>query len=60
MWVSEKYYPWINKDLKGLIMERDKVKKEAVKHNFPPLMESYRKFRNKVNRMSINLKRQYF
>ena len=60
MLASEKYCPWINKDLRGLIRERYKLKKEAVKHNFPPIMESYRKIRNKVNRMSIHLKRQYF
>ena len=60
MLVSEKYCPWINKDFRGLIRERDKLKKEAFKHNSPPLTESYRKIRNKVNRMSIHRKRQYF
>ena len=44
--VSEKYCPWINKDLKGLIGERDKLKKAAVKHNSSSLMESHRKIRN--------------
>ena len=60
MLASEKYCPWINKDLRGLIRERYKLKKEAFKHNSTPLTESYRKIRNKVNRMNINLKRQYF
>ena len=41
--VSEKYCPWINKNLKGLIRERDELK-EAVKHNSSPLMESTEKF----------------
>ena len=58
--VSEKYCLWINKDLKGLISERDKLKKEAIKHNSSPLMESCRKIRNKVNRINVNPKRQYF
>ena len=39
---------------------RDKLKKEAVKHNSPSFMKSYRKIRNKVNKMNINLKRQHF
>ena len=60
MRISEIYCPWINKDLRGLIRERDKMIKEAVIHNSPPHMESYRRIRNKVNRMNINLKRQHF
>ena len=45
---------------KGLIRERDKLKKELIKHNSSPLMESCRKIRNKVNRININPKGQYF
>ena len=60
MRVSEKYCPWINKDLKGLMRKRDKLKKSAVKHNSSSLMKSYRKIRNRVNQLNINLKRQYF
>ena len=60
MRVCEKYCPWINKDLKGLMRKRDKLKKAVVKHNFSSLMESYRKIRNRVNQLNINLKRQYF
>ena len=48
MLVPEKYCPWINKDLRGLIREGDKLKKEAIKHNCSPLMEYYRKIRNKA------------
>jgi len=33
MRVSEKYCPWINKDLKNLTKTRDKLKKRAVKTN---------------------------
>ena len=57
MRASNKYCPWINKDLRGLIREREKLKKEAVEHNFSPLMEFCRKIRNKANRMNINLKK---
>ena len=60
MRVSEKYCSWINKDYKGLIRERDQLKKEAVKHNSSSLMKSYRKIQNRVNKMNINLKGQCF
>ena len=33
MRVSEKYCPWINKDLKNLMKRRDKLKKELSKQN---------------------------
>ena len=58
--VSEKYYPWINNDFKALIRSRDKLKKAAVKSGSPLLLASYRHVRNKVNRLNIDLKRQYF
>ena len=58
--VSEKYCPWINNDLKALIRSRDKLKKAAVKSGSPLLLASYRHVRNKVNRLNIDLKRQYF
>ena len=60
MRVCEKCCPWINKDLKGPMTKRDKLKKAAVKHNSSSFMESYRKIRNRVNQLNINLKRQYF
>ena len=60
MRVSEKRCPWINKDLKGHIRKRDKLKKAAVKHNSSSLVESYRKIWNSVNQLSINLTRHYF
>ena len=60
MQVSEKYFSNINKDLKELLSERDKMKKEVVKHNSSPFMKCYRKSRNKVNRINITRKRQDF
>ncbi len=50
---SEKYCPWIDKDLKKLMQTRDKLKKAAakIKSQFP--LDSYRKIRNKVNVLNI-------
>ena len=60
MRVSEKYCPWINKDLKNLMKTRDKLKKGAVKTKSIILMESYRHMRNKVNALNIKLKKQFY
>ena len=60
MRVSEKYCPWIDKDLKGLMMTRDRLKKAACKSKSPILMDSYRQARNKVNSLKVQLKKQYF
>ena len=58
--VSEKFCPWINNDLEGMIRSREKLKKAAVKSGFPLLWASYRHVRNKVNRLNIDLKWQRF
>ncbi len=58
--VSEKYCPWINKDLKDLMHTRDKLKKAASKRKSQCLMDSYRQVRNKVNSLNNQLKKQYF
>ena len=60
MRVSDKYYPWVNADLRALIKSRDKLKLAASKHKSTLLMSSYRNLRNKVNSLSTKLKRQYF
>ena len=60
MRVSEKYCPWIDKDLKGLMVARDRLKKAALKNKSPILMDSYRQIRNRVNSLNIQLKKQYF
>ena len=57
--VSEKYCPFIKSDLKAMIRSRDKLKKAAVKSGSPLLLASYRHVRNKVNRLNIDLKREY-
>ena len=60
MRVSEKYCPWIDKDLKKLMQTRDKLKKVAAKRKSQLLMDSYRQVRNKVNVLNIQLKKQYY
>ena len=57
---SEKYCPWIDKDLRDLMRTRDKLKKSAVKSKSPILMDSYREIRNKVTTLNIQLKKQYY
>ena len=60
MRVSEKYCPWINKDLRDLMRTRDKLKKSTVKGKSPILMDSYRQIRNQVNALNFQLKKQHY
>ena len=60
MRVSEKYCPWIDKDLRDLMQTRDKLRKAASKRKSQFVMDSYRQVRNKVNSRNIQLKKQYF
>ena len=60
MRVSEKYCPWIDKDLRGLMRVRDKIEKSVVKGKFPILVDSYRQIRNKVNALNVQLKKQHY
>ena len=58
--VSERYCPWIGKDVKSLMRTRDKLKTAALKSKSRVLMDAYRQTRNRVNSLNIQLKRQYF
>ena len=60
MRVSEKYCPWIDKDPKGLMRARDRLKTTALKRKSPILIDAYRQARNRVNSLNIELKKQYF
>ena len=60
MRVSEKYCPWINKDLRDLMQIRDKLKNSAIKGKSPILMDSYRQIRNNVNTLYVQLKKQHY
>ena len=53
--VSDKYSPWLTKELKAL-----KLKNMAIKNNFSISMASYRHIRNRVNNLHKNWKREYF
>ena len=58
--VSEKYCPWIDKELKGLMRTRDKLKTSAVKSKSLLITDSYRQVRNKVNALNIRRKKEYY
>ena len=58
MRVSEKYCPWIDRDLRDLMRTRDKLKKSAVKSKSAPLLDSYRHVRNKVNALNTQQKKE--
>ena len=59
MRVSEKYYPWTDKHLKGLMINRDRLKKAALKRKSPSIMDSYRQARNEVYSLNIQLEKQH-
>ena len=60
MRVSEKYCPWIDRDLRDLMRTRDKLKKSAVKSKSALLWDSYRQVRNKVNSLNTQQKKEYY
>ena len=47
--VSEKFCPWLTKNLKLMSVARDKQKKQAVRSNSQILTQVHRQMRNKVN-----------
>ena len=60
MRVSEEYCPWIDRDLRDLMRTRDKLKRSAVKSKCALLRDSYRQFRNKVNSLNTQQKKEYY
>ena len=58
--VSEKFCPWLTKDLKLMSAARDKLKKQAVRSNSEILMQAHRQMHNKVNKLNTESKREYF
>ena len=58
--VSERYCPWISKDIKRLTRTRDRRKTAALKSKSNILMDAYRQAPNRVNSLNIQLKRRYF
>ena len=57
---SENFCPWLTKELKRLSVTRDRLKKQAVSFKSDILMEAYRQTRNRVNKLNIELKREFF
>ena len=60
MSVSEKYCPWIDRDFRGLMRTRGKLKKSAVKTKSAPLLDSYRHVLNKVIALNTKQKKEYY
>ena len=58
--VSEKFCPWIDKDLRNLMVARDRLKKAATKRKSLALMDSYRQVRNRVHALNVRLKKEYY
>ena len=58
--VSERFCPWITKDFKLMFASRDKLRKQAIKSKSEVLFDAYKQMRNKVNKVNIALKRDYF
>ena len=58
--VSERFCPWIAKDFKLMCASRDKLRKQAIRSKSEVLFDAYKQMRNKVNKVNIDLKRDYF
>ena len=58
--VSGKFCPWLTKDLKLMSAARDKLEKQAVRSNSEILKQGHRQMHNKVNKLNIESKREYF
>ena len=56
MRISDKNSPWITRELKSLMISRDRLKKAAVKHKSPTMVCSYKAMSNRVNGLNIKLK----
>ena len=58
--VSDRYTPWLNSDFFKLTKMRDKLELHAIKSKSKILMDSYSQIRNQVNKLNVQLKREYF
>ena len=58
--VSERYCPWVNRNMKKLMQSEDTIKKAAIKNKPPLLISSYRNIRNETNRLDSELKKKLF
>ena len=58
--VSEQFSPWLTKEFKLMCRSRDTLKKLAVSTKSDILMQAYKQMRNRVNKLNLNLKREFF
>ena len=58
--VSEKFPPWLTKEFKLMCWSRDRLKKLAVSHKSHILLQAYGQMRNRVNKLNLNLKPEFF
>ena len=56
--IRNQFTPWLTVSLKGLMVKRDVLKKEAVKS--PEMWPAYRKLRNKVTKETRDTIREYY
>ena len=60
MRISDKNSPWITRELKSLMISRDRLKKAAATHKSPNMMCSYKAIRNRVKGLNIKLNKTVF
>ena len=58
--VSEKFSPWLTKEFPTMSATRDRLRKQAVRSKSQVLMQAYRQVRNRVNKLNLDLKREFF
>ena len=58
--VPENLCPWLTKELKQLSVIRDRLKKQPMNFKSNILMKAYRQTYNKVNKLNIELQREFF
>ena len=58
--VSERFCPWLTKEFKLMCASRDKLRKQAIRSKSDILFDAYKQLRNNVNKVNIDLKRDYF
>ena len=57
--VRDRFCPWVTKDLRKMLIVRDRLKKQAIRSKSPMLMAACKQMRNSIQ-LKIQLKRIYF
>ncbi len=58
--VKNRTPPWITKELRQKIRNRDSLKKKANLSNDPQIWQQYKQTRNRINNEIMKVKRNYF